>query len=80
MKKMKRFSPCFVGGGKAEMRAMRYSASHDGFAIYLSRLLRPIWSQPLLEKKAKREEKNGGDEAKIQIAMYVEISILYKSI
>lgn len=30
---------------------MRYSASHDGLALYLSRLLRPVWFQPLLDKK-----------------------------
>jgi hypothetical protein len=46
------------------MKTMRFSASHDGFAMYLSRLLRPIWSQPILEKKVKQEKEGDTDITK----------------
>jgi hypothetical protein len=63
-----------------EMKTMRFSASHDGFAIYLSRLLRPIWSQPILEKRVKQEKEGDADyntKAKPQSTQYAIFSFLF---
>jgi len=49
-----------------KMKAMRFSASHDGFAMYLSRLLRPIWSQTILEKRTKQITYNDTDNMSIR--------------